>query len=356
MIEHSDFKGKSDVDRWLAKLRADKMDIKTIKKHRCNLKQSLSYINKEPKEITLEDVERWKYEGSVNREYEISTVVHNLLILRKFLRYNGNYQVADQMEIPRCPKTVPPEKEIWLLPDEQEAMIKKSQEMGIRTEAMIRLFLSSGIRVGELRDIEISDVNFEEQTIHIRHGKGDKNRMAFFDSDTKKALLKYLEVRKDPKEGIGDPLFTSNYGTSPSYTVINNKVKECTILAGITKKITPHKLRHTFITTVIESTKDIPFAQRLAGHTDINTTMRYHHNTHQEIQNKYRKYIDSPKAKDVMPQTMTNEQILRVLDTKYLAGEISVEVYINLRNEYKRANNIHNMAAKKQQNTDLSYQ
>jgi integrase/recombinase XerC len=85
-----------------------------------------------------------------------------------------------------------------------------------------------------------------------------------------------------------EALFTSAYGTRLSHTVICRVVKECAILACIKERITPHKLRHTFITSIIEKTKDIPLAQKLAGHTEISTTMRYHHNTPEEIKAKSR--------------------------------------------------------------------
>ncbi|MEW6070275.1 MAG: tyrosine-type recombinase/integrase [Candidatus Thermoplasmatota archaeon] len=327
-------KGQQELDSYLRKLRADRRCERTQKKHSGYLKQALVFIDKDPKEISIEDIERWKYEATVNRKYEAETVTHSFLILRKFLRFIGNNEVADKMEIPKHSRHVPPEKEIWLLPEEQEAMIKKSRELGIRTEAMIRLFLSTGIRVGELRQLELSDINFDEQTIQIRHGKGDKSRVVFFDTSTKNALLAYLKVRKEPNDG-SQILFTSTYGTSPSYTLISRVVKECAVTAGIRKKITPHKLRHTFITTVIERTKDIPLAQKLAGHTEIATTMRYHHNTYEEVKAKYKEYFDSPKSLDTKPQIMKPEEILRALDTKYLRGEIPTELYMKLRKEYE---------------------
>ncbi len=88
----------------------------------------------------------------------------------------------------------------------------------------------------------------------------------------------------------------------------------------------------------------------------MSTTMRYHHNTHQEIQNKYREYLDSPKTKDIIPQTMSNEQILRILDTKYLNGEIPREIYTNLRDEYKKAQKEHHSTINKSSKTDFAYQ
>lgn len=182
--------------------------------------------------------------------------------------------------------------------------------------------------------MDVQDINFDDHTIQIRHGKGDKSRTVFFDTNTKTALLEYLKVRKEPSDN-SNALFTSSYGTRLSYPIISRAVKECTILAGIKKNITPHKLRHTFITAVIEKTKDIPLAQKLAGHTEISTTMRYHHNTYEEVKAKYREYFDTPKWQKLKPQGMRNEEILKILDVKYLRGEMPLELYTKLRKEYE---------------------
>lgn len=335
-----EFKGRTDVERYIAKLRADRLDIKTQKKHRYHLTTTIKYLNKNLKEITMEDIEKWKFEAVVNRKYAPETTTHNFLILRKFLRFLERNDLADRMTIPKHPKHRDPEKEIWLFQEEQEALIKKSREMGLRTEAMIRLFLCSGIRAGELQALEISDLNFEEQTIRIRHGKGDKSRTVFFDTETRRALLEYIEARNKIAPG-NDVLFVSAYGEKLSHVTICETVKECAILAGIKKKITPHKLRHTFITTIIERTKDIPLAQKLAGHTEISTTMRYHHNTYEEIKAKYMEYFNVPKAKDLIPNTMSDEEILRTLDGKYLRGELPAEIYLQLRREYEQHRTAH---------------
>lgn len=310
------------------------MCLKTQEKHYFYLKTVLKFLGKEPGEITLEDTDRWKYEAAVNREYEKETVEHSFLILRRFLRFVGNDATADKMRIPKHPKHPPPEKEIWLLPDEQAALIRKSQEMGIRTEAMVRLFLSSGIRAGEMASLDLSDVDLEELTLKIRCGKGNKSRTVFFDTDTKTVLLEYVKVRKSALDG-SNPLFTSQMATRISYAVINQVVKECAVLAGIKKTITPHKLRHTFITRVIETTKDIPLAQKLAGHDDISTTMRYHHTTAEEIKHKYRELLDSPTARDVCQKPLKREELLALLDARYLRNEIPLEVYQKLRAEYE---------------------
>lgn len=332
-----EFKGKADLERYLAKQRGNRLSERTIDKERFYLRVVLRYMNKDPTTITLDDVEQWKYEMTVNRKYEPETVWASMIILRKFFRHLGKEDLASQIKPPKRPAHTPPEKEIWLLPEEQQVMLNKSKELGIREHAMIRLFLSSGIRAGELEKINLSDIDLNAQTIHIKHGKGDKSRVVCFDTDTKKALSDYLKVRRVSEEDAdaGDALFTSERnGKRLHYSGILCTVKECAALCGFTKPITPHKLRHTFITNIIERTKDIPLAKKLAGHNDIKTTMRYHHSTHEQMVAKYKAYFDSPTGQENMPQPMLTDEFIKVLDTKFMRGELPYEVYITLRNEY----------------------
>jgi site-specific recombinase XerD len=343
-------KADAEIERWIAKIRADRLNWRTQAKHRVHLGLFFRFVDKKPEEVTLDDIERWRYEASVVRNYEQFTLVHSFLILRKFVRFIGRTDLADRIEIPKKSRRIPPEKEIWLVQEEQDALIKKSRSMGVKWEAIIRLFLSSGMRIGELCALDATDVDINEQAILIRHGKGDKSRTVFFDTETKNAILEYLKVRR-PSTDNSTALFTSAYGKRVSYEVVNAKVKECAVLAGIQKKITAHKLRHTFITRVIETTKDIPLAQKLAGHDDIATTMRYHHTTPEEIKSKYRNLLDSPKAKELVQKPMSRDEILRALDSKFLRGELAIDVYTKLRLEYEQ-----NLADRTKKNPeDIAY-
>lgn len=349
----NDFKGKSEFERYLAKLRVEKLSERTIKKHRTYLSQALRYINKKPKEITIEDVDKLHEEISLNRPYEKDTIFAYISILRKFLRYIEN-RTADKIKLPSKTRHLPPEKEIWLLVEEEKAIIQKSKEMNIRAYAIVKLLLSSGIRAGELINIDITDINWEDNTIHIKHGKGDKSRYVCFDTETREALNDYLIARIKPRTDK-NALFTSHQQKRISYEIINKIVKECAIQAGITKPITPHKLRHTFITNVIEKTMDIPLAQKLAGHTEIATTMRYHHTQHETIVAKYKEQLDNPKFSKDEEIQISDREILRKLDVKYLQGEIPKEFYFKLRNEYSQGLNSDQKEKRKGESTDVAY-
>ncbi|MDI6708632.1 MAG: tyrosine-type recombinase/integrase [Candidatus Thermoplasmatota archaeon] len=344
MNEQEEFKGKADVERFLEKSRADMLSCKTLKKYKCHLGLAFRYLQKEPREITLEDIDKWKYEMIVDRKYEVETIWASIVILRKFLRFLGKNDVADKIKTPKRPEMTPPEKEIWLLPEEEKAMIEKSKELSIREYAIMKLFLSRGIRAGELVALDIQDINFEEKLVHIRHGKGNKSRILPIDSETEQALRDYLIVRTQPTDS-SNALFTSMYGKRISHAILSRRVKECAVLAGIQKPISAHKLRHTFITKVIEKTKDIPLAQKLAGHAKIKNTMRYHHTTHDEIVANYRKFFDSPDS-DRITTKMPVEEIVRGLDAKFIKGELPYEVYMKLRTEYQSAKKVSTPAQK----------
>ena len=109
-------KGKAEVERYLDKRRADRLAEGSIRKIWFYLKLGLAFIDKEPKEITAQDIEAWKYEMTVVREYEPETCWAAIITLRKFFRYLGMKQLGDGIELPKRPRHTPPEKEIWLLP------------------------------------------------------------------------------------------------------------------------------------------------------------------------------------------------------------------------------------------------
>ncbi len=214
--------GQTALENYIAKLRADRLSPSTIKKEADYLKICLKYMDKLPMQISPEDIERWRYEMTVERKYERETTFASMLILRKFLRFIGS--PAADFKLPARQRRLPPEKEIWLLPDEQQAFISKSLEMGIRDHAMIRLFLDSGIRAGELINVNLTDIDLENKTIHIRHGKGDKSRFVPFTEDTKKAIIEYIQVRKQPNDG-SQALFVSGRGLRLSYNQVDQRVK-----------------------------------------------------------------------------------------------------------------------------------
>ena len=161
-----------------------------------------------------------------------------------------------------------------------------------RTKAMLELMYGSGLRVSELVNLTLNDIDLYNDTILI-HGKGSKERIVPLGDYAKEYLVEYLNVRNSlikRKNGNPDKLFLNNHGmpiTRNGFNfLLNNLLKE----KGIDKKITPHTLRHSFATHMLDNGADLRTIQELLGHSDIVTTRIYTHVSKKQIQNNYDKY------------------------------------------------------------------
>lgn len=142
-----------------------------------------------------------------------------------------------------------------------------------RNVAIITLFLYSGLRIAELSALDRADIDYEDGTILVRRGKGGGARMLPLHPIAAEALQKYLAVRQDTEEA----LFLSRLGRRASIRTLRDVVYSVAKTAGISKRISPHKLRHSFATLLLESGADLRVIQELLGHASIATTQIYTH-------------------------------------------------------------------------------
>lgn len=170
--------------------------------------------------------------------------------------------------------------------------IKINTVFDIRTKAMLEIMYSSGLRVSELVNLELSDIDTYNDTILI-NGKGSKERIVPIGEYSKKYLNDYLQVRNElikRKNGNPNKLFLNNHGISITRNgfnfLLNNILKE----KGIKKNITPHTLRHSFATHMLDNGADLRSIQELLGHSDIVTTRIYTHVSKKQIHDKYKEY------------------------------------------------------------------
>jgi integrase/recombinase XerD len=170
--------------------------------------------------------------------------------------------------------------------------IKINTIFDIRTKAMLEIMYSSGLRVSELVNLELSDIDTYNDTILI-NGKGSKERIVPIGEYSKKYLNDYLQVRNElikRKNGNPNKLFLNNHGmpiTRNGFNfLLNNILKE----KGIKKNITPHTLRHSFATHMLDNGADLRSIQELLGHSDIVTTRIYTHVSKKQIHDKYKEY------------------------------------------------------------------
>ena len=146
-----------------------------------------------------------------------------------------------------------------------------------RDLAIVTLLLGTGIRVSECVGLDIEDVDFKNNGIKVTR-KGGNEMVVYFGNEVEKALKKYLEVRKNivPVSGHEHALFYSTQRKRIGIQAVENLVKKYACAITTTKKITPHKLRSTYGTTLYQETGDIYLVADVLGHRDVNTTKKHY--------------------------------------------------------------------------------
>ncbi len=280
----------------------------TIQNYSFYLNRFLKWSNyTEPNQITQDGVRNYRL--WLNRQTDTNgsplkknTQNYHLIALRAFLKYLAKQDI----------KTMAPEKiELAKMPDRQiefmegsdlenflEAPFKIDQPeiVQLRDKAILEILFSTGLRVSELAGLKKETINFNKDEFTVR-GKGSKLRVVFLSNQAKHWLKKYLESRKD----MSAYLFTNHdkAGTKRNKTKedkgltprsIQRTVHRCAKIAGITKKITPHVLRHSYATDLLQNGADIRSVQTLLGHSSITTTQIYTHITDKQLREVYKNF------------------------------------------------------------------
>lgn len=215
------------------------------------------------------------------KKYAQSTIYRTFVSIKvffKFLKKEGGLKkdIISSMQSPKIWQLIPnvmTESEV----DELLKMPDSKSLIGARDKAILELLYATGIRVSEAVNIKIKDVN--DSFVKI-YGKGKKERLVPIGKKALEAIDNYL--LKFRKELSCDFLFINNRGKKVSRITIWKRIKEYALKANIHKNISPHTLRHSFATRLLENGADIRIIQDMLGHEDISTTDRYTHisNTH----------------------------------------------------------------------------
>jgi integrase/recombinase XerD len=194
----------------------------------------------------------------------------------RFLREEGmsKSDPVDDFESPRVGRVLPPvlsEAEVERLVDAVDA----SAPDGSRDQALLELFYSCGLRISELRRLRTTDLQLEESAVRVR-GKGNKTRLIPLGGRAQDRLKNWLRLRAEraPKD---DAVFISNRGRAMGRTTIWQVVKDAARAANIAQNVTPHTLRHSFATHLLDHGADLRAVQEMLGHADIATTQIYTH-------------------------------------------------------------------------------
>lgn len=238
-----------------------------------------------------------------NDQLQRNTQNYHLIALRSMLKYLSKQDIktlpAEKIELSKIPER----KIEFMEGSELQSLLLAPMEdknsgptIQLRNKAMVELFFSTGLRVSELSNLKIDDVNLKKEEFTIR-GKGSKLRIVFLSNQAKKAIQDYLDQRKDTNPYLFISHDRARKGresnkeqNSLTPRSIQRMMQKMTKLAGITKKVTPHVLRHSFATDLLNNGADIRSVQTMLGHSSITTTQIYTHITDRQLKDIYKKF------------------------------------------------------------------
>ncbi len=259
----------------------------------------------------------WLNRLGTNTSDELSKTTQNyhLIALRSFLRYcaKRNFEAmnADKIELARTTRP----QVTFLSLEEIERLVKQPNTAtinGLRDRAIIELLFSSGLRVSELVGLDRDHINLKRREFMVR-GKGQKDRPIFISPDAAEWISQYLDKRQDNAK----PLFIRYSGSKKvdlsgnfqrlTARSIQRMIARYALLAGITKHVSPHTLRHSFATDLLMNGSDLRSVQAMLGHSNIATTQIYTHVTDPHLKAAHEKFHSSSRTTSQQPNSSNAE-------------------------------------------------
>ncbi len=289
------------VEGFLDYLRVEKnASTLTLVSYRTDLTQLFSFLANRYS-VSRDDISTELLNHKSVREYLMqmqeqgmsrSTMARKLAALRSFVRYlcrenilqnNPIAAVATPKQDKRLPKFLYP-LEIQMLLEAPDT----SKPLGLRDKAILETLYAAGLRVSELIGLSLNNIYFDEEMIKV-FGKGSKERIIPLGSQAMTSLNNYLQkgrpyLQKSPTEA----LFLNKFGTRLSERSVRNIINKYVEEVALNQKVSPHTLRHSFATHLLNAGADLRSVQELLGHVKLSTTQIYTHITTENIQQVYR--------------------------------------------------------------------
>ena len=267
---------------------------KTVKTYKDVLKEYGKYLKKYNYQfLNINTDIANKYKAYlISKNYENKTSSLHLSAVRSFYNYLLEIKVISNnvylnIKNPKIFKKLPN----FLNNSEREVMFNENNlenDLKIRNNLIIEFLYATGLRVSELCSIKIDNINYQNKTFKVL-GKGSKERIVFYKACSEELFNKYLEARKRLLNGVASEyLFTSKSGKPLSVRTVEDIVKKYSEKKNIKSRVTPHTLRHTYATDLLNNGADIRSVGELLGHESLSTTQIYTHITSERLKKVYK--------------------------------------------------------------------
>jgi integrase/recombinase XerD len=289
------------ADQFISHLRVERgLADNTIQSYSRDLLRFFQFLEgrkRSPLQATQDDI--MDYMSSLQKALSIRSCARNLSALKMFFRFlvsEGKIEgsPARLLGTPKLPRKLP----AVLTRDEVDMLLSQpdpSNQRGQRDKAMLELLYATGLRVSELVGLQISNINLEAGFVRMV-GKGSKERMVPMGTKALEVIKGYLSEARGKllKSKSSSYLFLNSRGAGLTRQGFWKIIKKYGKKAGIRKEITPHKLRHSFASHLLEGGADLRSVQVMLGHADISTTQIYTHITRERLKQIHEKYHPRP--------------------------------------------------------------
>ncbi len=243
----------------------------------------MNFTGKSLSLCTAADIENFKNYLATDKKYSKNSQYLAMKALKHFFKVM-DVPEPKNLTSPKRSKKVPN-----YLTEREMGMMLGDERQDLKTRLIVSILANTGIRVGELCHLNVQDVDLYEGILHIKSGKGDRDRIVLLPDSTISLVRAYLNTRNTLD--IKTPsLLVSSRGSRFDTSTIERIIRNAARNVGIQKKVTPHVLRHTFATAVLRNGGDIRFIQQLLGHASLNTTEIYTHIDENVLKEMYEKH------------------------------------------------------------------
>ncbi|MEE9124842.1 MAG: tyrosine recombinase XerC [candidate division NC10 bacterium] len=280
------------VEQYLREVETEGFSPHTVRNYRIDLAQFLDFLRQAHPEAPaatllkrIDPLTVRAFMASLRRRgLSAGTLARKVAAVRSFFQYccrqgRLSWNPATLVTTPKLPKRLPPH----LTVDQAFQLLATPQDetpLSLRDRAILELLYGSGIRVGELTGLSVEDLDLEQRLVKVM-GKGNKERIVPTGRAAAEALAAYLTARETLRESGGAqrraPLFLNRRGGRLTPRSVERLLEKYLQRCGVGKAITPHGLRHSFATHLLQAGADLRVIQELLGHARLTTTQRYTH-------------------------------------------------------------------------------